>query len=233
LSSTSGGALNKAGTGTLTLSGASSFAGPITIQNGVLATATFANAATNSPLGFGSSAGGLIIDGGTLQFNSGSSATSTRLFSVGPNGGTLECAGAGPLKLTGAGSIGMTGSGDRTLTLAGVNADCEFKFAVGDPSSGKASLRKIDGGRWIMTQAAALTYSGDTIIDAGILIPLSISNILPHGLTSGGTPKGISFSTKDNSNSTTSISPSTHSSAVEISTSAENRIHPMSRAPSP
>ncbi len=186
ISSSSGGALNKAGTGTLTLSGSSSFNGPITIQNGVLASATFPNASTNGSLGFGGSASSLIIDGGTLQYIGTSTATSSRLFSVGPNGGTLECAAAGPLKLTGTGSIGMTGTGDRTLTLAGVNADCEFKFAMGNPTSGKASLRKIDGGRWIMSGAAnSLTYSGDTIIEAGILIPTAASNLLPHGTGKG------------------------------------------------
>ncbi|MBC7783063.1 MAG: autotransporter-associated beta strand repeat-containing protein, partial [Burkholderiales bacterium] len=189
-SSVAGAAFNKIGTGTLTLSGANSFTGPITIKNGAISISSIAAAGTNSPLGPGGTAGAasastLVIDGGTLQYNGGGASTNDRLFSVGPNGGLVECAGAGLLKFTNAGAIGMTGTGDRTLTFGGVNSDCEMKFAIGDPSVGKTSLRKIDGGRWIMTQTSPLTYSGDTIIEAGILIPTAATNILPHGAGKG------------------------------------------------
>ena len=79
----------------------------------------------------------------------------------------------------------QSGTGDRTFTLMGVNADCEFTFALGDPSSGKTSFRKDEGGRWIMSGAAnTLTYSGDTIIDAGILI-LNGNARLPFGAGKG------------------------------------------------
>ena len=79
----------------------------------------------------------------------------------------------------------QSGTGDRTFTLMGVNADCEFKFALGDPSSGKTTFHKDEGGRWIMSGAAnTLTYSGDTIIDAGILI-LNGNVRLPFGAGKG------------------------------------------------
>jgi autotransporter-associated beta strand protein len=185
LSSSGSGQLNKVGTGTLTLTGSSSYARPIVIQNGSIAVTSVALAGANSSLGTGSSASMLVFDGGRLVYNGTSTGTTDRAFTVTQNGGTIEAAGPGRLLLTGTGSIIQTGTGDRTFTLMGVNADCEFRFALGDPASGKTTLRKDEGGRWIMNGAAnTLTYSGDTIIDAGILI-LNSNARLPFGAGKG------------------------------------------------
>jgi autotransporter-associated beta strand protein len=186
LSSTqSQGQVNKVGAGTLTLSGSSSYARPIAIQEGAIAVGSVANAGSNSPLGTGASASMLVLDGGKLTYTGSSTGTTNRLFTVTENGGAIEAAGTGKLVLNATGSIVQSGSGDRTFTLMGVNADCEFTFALGDPSSGKTSFRKDEGGRWIMNGAAnTLTYSGDTIIDAGILI-LNGNARLPFGAGKG------------------------------------------------
>jgi autotransporter-associated beta strand protein len=186
LSSTqSQGQVNKVGAGTLTLSGSSSYARPIAIQEGAIAVGSVANAGSNSPLGTGASAAMLILDGGKLTYTGGSTGTTNRLFTVTENGGAIEAAGTGKLVLNATGSIVQSGSGDRTFTMMGVNADCEFTFALGDPASGKTSFRKDEGGRWIMNGAAnTLTYSGDTIIDAGILI-LNGNARLPFGAGKG------------------------------------------------
>jgi autotransporter-associated beta strand protein len=176
---------NKVGAGTLTLTGASTYSRPIVIKEGIIAVSTVAASGSNSPLGTGASASSLVLDGGKLVYNSGSSGSTNRLFTVTQNGGTIECGGAGALTLSGTGTIAQTGTGDRTLTLMGVNADCGFSFSLGDPSTGKTSLRKDEGGRWIMNGAAGtLTYSGDTIIDAGILI-LNGNVRLPFGAGKG------------------------------------------------
>jgi autotransporter-associated beta strand protein len=182
LSSTqSQGQFNKVGTGTLTLSGNSSYARPIVIQEGAIAVSSLSNAGSNSPLGTGTSAAMLVLDGGKLTYTGSSIGTTDRLFTVTANGGTIEAAGTGKLVFSSTGSVVQSGAGDRTFTLMGVNADCDFKFALGDPASGKTSLRKDEGGRWIMSGAAnTLTYSGDTIIDAGILI-LNGNVRLPFG----------------------------------------------------
>ncbi len=179
------GQFNKVGTGTLTLSGNSSYARPIVIQDGAIAVSSVALAGSNSSLGTGASASMLVLDGGKLVYTGSSTGTTDRLFTVTANGGTIEGAGTGKLVLNSTGSVVQSGTGDRTFTLMGVNADCEFKFALGDPSSGKTSLGKDEGGRWIMSGAAGtLTYSGDTIIDAGILI-LNGNARLPFGAGKG------------------------------------------------
>lgn len=186
LSSTqSQGQFNKVGDGTLTLTGNSSYARPIAIQESAVAVASVANAGSNSPLGRGSSASMLVLDGGSLVYDSGSAGTTNRLFTVTENGGTIDCAGAGRLTLTATGSVALSGVGDRTLTLRGVNADCGFSFSLGDPSDGKTTLHKDDGGRWIMNGGSnSLTYSGDTVIDAGILI-INGNVRLPFGVGKG------------------------------------------------
>jgi autotransporter-associated beta strand protein len=175
------GQFNKVGEGALTLTGSSSHARPIVIKEGAIAVSSVANAGSNSPLGIGASASSLVLDGGKLTYAGSSTGATNRLFTVTENGGTIEAAGAGRLQLTATGSIVQSGTGDRTFTLMGVNADCEFRFALSDPTSGKTSFRKDEGGRWIMSGAAGtLTYSGDTIIDAGILI-LNGNARLPFG----------------------------------------------------
>lgn len=180
-STQSQGQFNKVGTGTLTLTGNSSYARPIVIQEGAIAVSSVANANSNSPLGRGTSASMLVLDGGKLTYAGSSTGTTNRLFTVTENGGTIDGAGAGRLQLTATGSIVQSGAGDRTFTLMGVNSDCEFTFALGDPASGKTTFRKDEGGRWIMSGGSnTLTYSGDTIIDAGILI-LNGNVRLPFG----------------------------------------------------
>ncbi len=176
---------NKVGAGTLALTGSSSYNRPIVIQQGAIAVSSVALAGSNSSLGTGASASMLVFDGGRLVYTGTSTGTTDRLFTVTANGGTIEAAGTGKLALTGAGSITQSGAGDRTFTLMGVNADCEFRFALGDPTSGKTTFRKDEGGRWIMSGAAnTLTYSGDTVIDAGILI-LNGNARLPFGAGKG------------------------------------------------
>ncbi|HYO26183.1 MAG TPA: autotransporter-associated beta strand repeat-containing protein, partial [Lacipirellulaceae bacterium] len=184
-SSSPQGAITKVGSGTLTLSGASSFTKPLVIKEGAISVSSMAASGANSPLGTGASAAALVLDGGKLVYNGGSGGSTNRLFTVTANGGTIECGGAGALTLSGTGSIAQSGAGDRTLTLMGVNSDCAFSFALGDPASGKTSLRKDEGGRWIMNGAAGtLTYSGDTVIDAGILL-INGNVRLPFGAGKG------------------------------------------------
>jgi len=80
--------LIKVGTGTLTLSGASTYTGITRVDQGILSVASLANAASDSPIGNypTAGAGGLLIGGGTFQYT-GSATSVNRGFSVAGNAG--------------------------------------------------------------------------------------------------------------------------------------------------
>ena len=107
--------INKAGVGTLTLTGANSYTGGTTLSGGILAFSALNNLGS----------GGITFDGGTLQW-AGTNTTdiSTRTVTIGPGGGTLDVVAnnvtlANAIGNNGAGSLTKTGAG--TLTLNGVN----------------------------------------------------------------------------------------------------------------
>ena len=188
LSSSTGGsgAFNKVGTGVLTLTAAHAFAGPITIKNGIVSIASLPAAGSNSPIGLGSSAASLVLDGGTLRYTGGTTSTN-RTFSIGANGGTLDGSGTGSnMTFTNTAAITMLGAGDRTFTLGGVFSDSNFAFSIGDPpAGGKTTLQKTEGGRWIINTGASLTYSGDTHLVNGTILFGGSSNPLPYGAGKG------------------------------------------------
>jgi autotransporter-associated beta strand protein len=108
-----GASLVKVGTGTLTLSGANTYSGGTIVQGGLI---NFSSAGN-----FGS--GTITLDGGGLQWASGTSTDiSSKLAAFGSGGATLDTNGnnvalASPLS----GSGGLTKVGAGTLTLSGTN----------------------------------------------------------------------------------------------------------------
>ena len=140
--------LNKAGVGTLTLSGVNSYAGGTTLSGGILAFSALNNLGS----------GGITFDGGTLQWAEASTTDiSTRTMTIGPGGGTLDLVAnnvtlANAIGNNGAGSLTKTGAG--TLTLNGVN-----------------------------------TYSGGTVLNAGIILINADAALGPRtgGVTFSGT----------------------------------------------
>ena len=76
----------KSGVGTLILSGANSFGGPITVTQGVLSVASIANQGQPCNLGRGT----LTLDGGTLDYT-GASGTTSRGFVLGTAAARLPC----------------------------------------------------------------------------------------------------------------------------------------------
>jgi fibronectin-binding autotransporter adhesin len=158
--------LTKAGAGTLILNVAKPSTFPILSIN---AGTVDIGAQTSYP-GTGD-ASQLILNGGTLKFG-GSNNTFPGLFTLGPNGGTLEDAASAtqPTTWSGPGSLAVTGSGARTLTLTGLanrlgNA-VTFAPGIVDPTSGSTALT-VASGSWAL--AGANTYSGPTTVSSGML----------------------------------------------------------------
>ena len=103
--------LNKTGSGLLTLNGANTFSGPVTVSGGTLAIAADSTAAPN-PLGFGAAGPGtLTLDGGALRSTASTQLSMNRsvlLGHAGGGGGTLVLGGVS----TTLGNANATGLGD-------------------------------------------------------------------------------------------------------------------------
>jgi fibronectin-binding autotransporter adhesin len=212
ISGTGGLRVDSAG-GTVTLSGANTYAGSTTVNSGVLSVGTLANGGVASPIGASSNdAASLIIDGGTLQIrrifgNFGLHAISTdRLFTLGINGGTIDAevavlnyAGSSiPLvSFSNPGAIVLTGTDTaRTLTLQAGRIPPSrpstgiLASVLGDNGTGKTSLLKTGVGNWLLQ--GANTYTGTTTVLGGQLITSSLGN--------GGQASGIGASANDATN---------------------------------
>src|SRR5205823_13054796 len=99
--------------------------------NTTLSVATLANGGANSPVGKSSNAAGnLIFNGGTLRY-SGSGAGTDRLFTIQPNGATIDASGTGALAFTNTGAIV---SADTTVSGGTLDASGRW-LAVSDNST--------------------------------------------------------------------------------------------------
>jgi len=154
------GGLTKTGTGLLTLSGANTFAGQLTVQNGTLSINTINNDSANGTLGNNALSvilGNTGAQTGTLQYT-GLTASSTKKF-------TLATSGTGAFEVTNSG---------QTLTLSGL-------------IDGSGALTKLGAGRLLLSNSN--TYTGLTTISAGILqlgVAGGATNT-PLGTTAAGT----------------------------------------------
>lgn len=121
------GGLTKLGAGTLNqTSGASSYNGVTTITAGTLGTSVLANGGANSSIGASSNdAANLVFNGGTLQYNGGTTSSDRNFTIVAGKTATIDVSNvATALTLTGGsaatnGNLVKTGVG--TLILAGTN----------------------------------------------------------------------------------------------------------------
>ncbi|MEI6603702.1 MAG: autotransporter-associated beta strand repeat-containing protein [Verrucomicrobiota bacterium] len=165
-----------------TLQSANTYTGVTTINNGTLrAIGGLANINTASAIGKGSSGGSaadLLINGGTLQYNSNTATSTNRLFTIGVAGATLDASGSsgtGTLNIGSAGgNIAFTSSTNpASLTLTGTGSGATgtgtLTAVLGDSGTGTniTSLTKTSTGTWIL--AGANTHSGVTTITGGSL----------------------------------------------------------------
>jgi len=111
------GSLAQSGNGVLTLTGANTYAGGTTIDNGTLSVFSDDN--------LGDASGSLTFNGGTLQFGSSFNLASTREITLNAGGGTIDTnsyATTISQAMTGSGGLTVTDSaGSGTLTLTGAN----------------------------------------------------------------------------------------------------------------
>jgi filamentous hemagglutinin family protein len=165
--------ITKAGNGTLTLSGANTFTGAVTITTGTLSVNAVANSGVASPLGTGAGTPAIsIAAAGILQYT-GNGHSTNRNIAPSASGATIDASGTDTLTLTGgigtgvARNIVLTGTGTGNITITRINT-----------STG--TLTKNGTGTWILTEAN--TYSGITTLNAGIL---SVAIMRNGGIASG------------------------------------------------
>jgi autotransporter-associated beta strand protein/T5SS/PEP-CTERM-associated repeat protein len=162
------GGLVKQGSGTLTLSGDSTYTGATVVNGGSLVANTLANGGLASAIGASSSnAASLVLDGATLRYGGSGSATTDRLFSIGTGGATLALDyDSATLTLTNPGTLGFNGqTGARQLTLGGGGQGL-LAAVIGD-NGGPTSLAKSGSGVWTLTGSS--TYTGETNVGVGTL----------------------------------------------------------------
>ena len=162
------GGLIKDGAGTVTITNANSFTGPVVIAAGTIKTGTLTNTGTAGPLGAGSS---IVLDGGVLEIT-GANTSTNRTVTVNTSG-TLTAEGQVTLagSLSGFGVLSKGGSG--RVVLSGNNSGFNGRLNV---SAG--SVRFTGGSIGGNTVTVALdggTLENDDVVetifnDAGALL---------------------------------------------------------------
>lgn len=202
------GAMVKSGSGTLTLTGANSYAGGTTIAGGTLLVESDAN--------LGGASGAVTFEAGTLGILDGFASARDFVFAgagtfdTGAHEAVLSGAvsGGGSLTKTGSGALLLTGTashtgGTRVLdgTLVGTTASLQgdilnealvvFQQDAGGvfagTISGSGQVAKIGGGA--LTIAGAQTYSGDTfVVEGGLRLDGSLAGsvFVDHGAAFSG-----------------------------------------------
>src|SRR5207253_1094110 len=171
------GALLKTGAGTLNLSGANTYTGKTSIQNGTLSVSSLnkvTGGSASSSLGAPTTVANGTIDvgsttnSGTLLYT-GSGETTDRVINLAGTTGGAVVQNDGTGALTFSSNLTATGAGSKTLTLQGSNTGSNTisGIIVDNSSSNTTALIKAGTGTWVLS--GANTYTGGTTLSAGTL----------------------------------------------------------------
>lgn len=149
--------LTKSGAGTLVLGGTSSFTGPLAISAGTVRLGSNTGVSTPSALSLSLGAS----DAAKFQLNGYNALVQ------GPVTSTFSTAGA----VAGSSIIENGANTDATLYIRGGGSDAASLFAgtIRDGGTGKLSLSKNGASNSITNLIGANTYTGDTVVNGGIL----------------------------------------------------------------
>ncbi|MEK7951355.1 beta strand repeat-containing protein [Luteolibacter soli] len=187
--------ITKSGTGTLTLTGANTFDGPVTVSQGTLSIASLnsvSGGTASSNLGKPTTAAnGTISLGGTSNqgtlIYTGTGETTDRIVNLsGTTGGaTITQDGTGLLNFTSATTV--TGSGAKGVTLSGAGSGQISGFGS---SGGLTNLTKSGIGTWTLTGASS-QGGGAVTINGGILAYTSAASRTSGTFVRNATGAGI------------------------------------------
>jgi autotransporter-associated beta strand protein len=178
--------LAKADTGRLELTGENTYTGATSVTGGgTIAIADFGNGTAASPLGITSLSDPtklVLSSGSTLEFNGGTSAVTTRSFTIGGSAG-IAATGAGTLEFTSASQLATTGEAP-ALTLTANNAGTNrFAASLVDGNTGLANLAINGTGTWVIGTGAN-RFKNDVRIEAAAGATIGLENAsLPSGAT--------------------------------------------------
>ncbi|MFN5056698.1 MAG: beta strand repeat-containing protein, partial [Verrucomicrobiota bacterium] len=178
--------LAKADTGRLELTGENTYTGATSVTGGgTIAIADFGNGTDASPLGITSLSDPtklVLSSGSTLEFNGGTSAVTTRSFTIGGSAG-IAATGAGTLEFTSASQLATTGEAP-ALTLTANNAGTNrFAASLVDGNTGVANLAINGTGIWVIGTGAN-RFKNDVRIEAAAGATIGLENAsLPSGAT--------------------------------------------------
>ncbi|PAW68410.1 MAG: hypothetical protein B9S34_02635 [Opitutia bacterium Tous-C1TDCM] len=185
-----GGGLLKTGTGTLTLSGASTYDGGLKIAAGTVIVSNFPDPGASSPFGDGTSP--LQLGDGTsagaIEYTGAGDTSSRDIDLTGTTGnGKIISSGAGALILTG--NLSTVGIGNKFLELSGSNTGANRLDGPISDGSAVTGLIKSGSGTWTLNTSSSFT--GDVKIYEGILKTSSIEYNGTHSALGAGSNIGF------------------------------------------